>query len=74
MHKMQVELNGNKWDQFVHYIKNPFSTDFRSAQFSRPVQDVIGDRVWATLLLLHEVRADIRPAARRCGLHPADQR
>jgi peptide/nickel transport system permease protein len=52
VHKMQQELNGNKWDQFIHYIKNPFSTDFRSAQFSRPVWDVIGDRVWATVLLL----------------------
>src|SRR4051812_28737795 len=52
VHKMQQELNGNKWDQFVNYIKNPFSTDFRSAQFSRPVWDVIGDRVFATLLLL----------------------
>src|SRR3954462_5862647 len=23
--RMQVELNGNKWSQFVNYIKNPFS-------------------------------------------------
>src|SRR6476620_3193795 len=26
VHKMQLELNGNKWSQFVHYIRNPFST------------------------------------------------
>jgi peptide/nickel transport system permease protein len=50
--KMQQDLNGNKFEQFIHYVQNPFSTDFRSAQFSRPVWDVIGDRVWATLLLL----------------------
>ena len=33
-------------------MKNPFSTGVGSAQFSRPVWDVIGDHVWPTVLLL----------------------
>jgi peptide/nickel transport system permease protein len=52
MRRLTASLNGNKFEQFINYVKNPFSTDFRSLQFSRPVWDVIGDRVWATLLLL----------------------
>jgi peptide/nickel transport system permease protein len=50
--RMQEQLNADKWHQFLTYIKNPFSTDFRSAQFSRPVWEVIGTRVWPTVLLL----------------------
>lgn len=50
--RMEEQLNADKWHQFLTYIKNPFSTDFRSAQFSRPVWDVIGSRVWPTILLL----------------------
>jgi peptide/nickel transport system permease protein len=50
--RMQEQLNADKLHQFLTYVKNPFSTDFRSAQFSRPVWDVIGSRVWPTLLLL----------------------
>ena len=40
------------FEQFWHYVKNPFDSTSGSLQFSRPVWDVIGDRVWPTLLLL----------------------
>jgi peptide/nickel transport system permease protein len=38
--------------QFLDYLKNPFSSGVDSTQFSRPVWDVIGDFVWPTLVLL----------------------
>jgi peptide/nickel transport system permease protein len=39
-------------EQFWTYIRNPFSADIPSARFSRPVWDIIGERVWPTLLLV----------------------
>jgi peptide/nickel transport system permease protein len=39
-------------EQFWTYIRNPFSADIPSARFSRPVWDIVGERVWATLLLV----------------------
>jgi peptide/nickel transport system permease protein len=39
-------------EQFWTYIRNPFSADIPSARFSRPVWDVVGERVWPTLLLV----------------------
>jgi peptide/nickel transport system permease protein len=38
--------------QFLDYLKNPFSSGVDSTQFSRPVWEVIGDYVWPTLVLL----------------------
>jgi peptide/nickel transport system permease protein len=49
---LQKKLNASKLQQFWDYVQNPFSTDQRSAQFSRPVWDVIGDRIGPTLVLL----------------------
>ncbi|MBA2391103.1 MAG: ABC transporter permease, partial [Geodermatophilaceae bacterium] len=45
-------LNRPLTEQFWSYIQNPFSQAIDSTRFSRPVWDVIGDRVWPTLLLL----------------------
>ncbi|MDQ1627141.1 MAG: peptide/nickel transport system permease protein [Actinomycetota bacterium] len=45
-------LNKPIGEQFVNYLKNPFSSGVDSTQFSRPVWDVIGDYVWPTLVLL----------------------
>jgi peptide/nickel transport system permease protein len=38
--------------QFLDYLRNPFSSGVDSTQFSRPVWDVIGDYVWPTVVLL----------------------
>ncbi len=49
---LRQELDRPIWEQFFSYVRNPFSSAIDSAQFSRPVWAVIGDRVWPTLLLL----------------------
>jgi peptide/nickel transport system permease protein len=38
--------------QLLDYVQNPFSAGIDSTRFSRPVWDVIGDRVWPTVVLL----------------------
>jgi peptide/nickel transport system permease protein len=50
--RLRAELNQPVWEQFFGYLRNPFSSTIDSAAFSRPVWDVIGDRVWPTVLLL----------------------
>jgi len=50
--KLRAELNQPVWEQFFQYVRNPFSSTIDSAQFSRPVWEVIGERVWPTLLLV----------------------
>jgi peptide/nickel transport system permease protein len=49
---LRHSLNQPIGTQFVHYLRNPFSSGVDSTQFSRPVWDVIGDYVWPTLVLL----------------------
>jgi len=49
---LRAELNQPIGEQFVQYLRNPFSSTIDSAQFSRPVWDVIGERVWPTVLLV----------------------
>lgn len=44
--------SGPLWDQFTHYIRNPFSSKIDSPQFSQPVWNVVGDHVWPTILLV----------------------
>jgi peptide/nickel transport system permease protein len=50
--KLRRQLNAPLADQFWSYVGNPFSSAIDSAKFSRPVWEVIGDRVWPTVLLL----------------------
>jgi peptide/nickel transport system permease protein len=50
--RLRSELNRPLSEQFLGYLRNPFSAEIDSAQFSRPVWAVIGDRVWPTVLLL----------------------
>lgn len=50
--ELRRALNRPLPEQFWAYIQNPFSQSIDSTRFSRPVWDVIGDRVWPTLLLL----------------------
>jgi peptide/nickel transport system permease protein len=45
-------LNKPIGEQFLTYLRNPFSSGIDSTQFSRPVWDVIGDYVLPTVVLL----------------------
>jgi peptide/nickel transport system permease protein len=50
--ELRRQLDRPVGQQFVDYLRNPFSTGVDSTQFSRPVWDVIGDYVWPTVVLL----------------------
>jgi len=50
--RLRATLNKPVGEQFLTYIRNPFSSEINSARFSRPVWDVIGDSLWPTVLLL----------------------
>ena len=50
--ELRRQLNEPIGQQFLDYVRNPFSAGVDSTQFSRPVWDVIGDYVWPTLVLL----------------------
>jgi peptide/nickel transport system permease protein len=52
LRELRRNLNAPIGQQFVDYLKNPFSTGVDSTQFSRPVWDVIGDYVGPTMVLL----------------------
>jgi peptide/nickel transport system permease protein len=52
LRELRRQLDQPMGQQFVDYLKNPFSTGVDSTQFSRPVWDVIGDYVWPTVVLL----------------------
>ncbi len=49
---LRAELNRPLWEQFIGYIRNPFDPGIDSVRFSRPVWEMIGERIWPTLLLL----------------------
>jgi len=50
--ELRKAYTGPLWNQFTHYIRNPFSSNIDSAQFSQPVWHVIGAHVWPTILLV----------------------
>ena len=50
--KLRAELDKPIVEQFVTYISNPFASTINSARFNRPVWELIGDRIGATLLLV----------------------
>ncbi len=50
--ELRRELNQPLLTQFIEYIRNPFSTTIDSTRFSRPVWEMIGERLWPTILLL----------------------
>jgi len=52
LRELRRSLNQPVAQQFLDYLKNPFSSGVDSTQFSRPVWDVIGDYVWPTVVLL----------------------
>lgn len=49
---LRAQLNKPLGEQFLHYIRNPFSSTLSSTKFNQPVWEVIGSRVWPTVLLL----------------------
>ena len=49
---LRKAYTGPLWEQFTHYIRNPFSGHIDSQQFHEPVWNVIGGHVWPTLLLV----------------------
>jgi peptide/nickel transport system permease protein len=50
--ELRRELNRPMLEQFLTYLKNPFASTINSARFNRPVWDIIGDRIWPTVLLV----------------------
>ncbi len=49
---LRAELDKPILEQFLTYISNPFASTINSARFNRPVWELIGDRIGATLLLV----------------------
>jgi peptide/nickel transport system permease protein len=49
---LRAELNRPIWEQFLSYLRNPFSTGVDSVKYSRPVWDLVGERVGPTVLLV----------------------
>jgi peptide/nickel transport system permease protein len=49
---LREELNRPLWEQFLTYVTNPFDPGIDSTRFSRPVWELIGERIWPTVLLL----------------------
>ncbi len=50
--QLREDLNAPVWEQFVTYVKDPFSVHAISTQYGEPVWDVIRDNFWATVVLL----------------------
>jgi peptide/nickel transport system permease protein len=49
---LREELNRPVWEQFLTYVRNPFDPGIDSTRFSQPVWELIGERIWPTVLLL----------------------
>jgi peptide/nickel transport system permease protein len=49
---LRDELNRPLLEQFLTYLRNPFSSTIDSAQFNRPVWELVTERIWPTLLLV----------------------
>ncbi len=50
--ELRRALNKPLLEQFLTYMRNPFDQAIDSTRFSRPVWEMIGERVWPTILLL----------------------
>jgi peptide/nickel transport system permease protein len=50
--RLKEQLDKPLLQQFVTYVSNPFSSTLNSVKYNRPVWDVVGERVWPTVLLL----------------------
>jgi peptide/nickel transport system permease protein len=49
---LRANLNRPIGEQFLTYLRNPFSTGVDSVKYNRPVWELVGERVWPTLLLV----------------------
>jgi len=49
---LRAALNKPLGEQLLEYLRNPFSQGVDSVKYAQPVWDVIGPRVWPTLLLV----------------------
>lgn len=49
---LREKLNRPLPEQFGDYLRDPFSSGVDSVKYSRPVWELIGERVWPTLLLV----------------------
>lgn len=49
---LREKLNRPLPEQFLDYLTNPFSSGVDSVKYSRPVWELIGERIWPTLLLV----------------------
>jgi peptide/nickel transport system permease protein len=49
---LRAELDRPILGQFLTYLQNPFSSTIDSAQFNRPVWELVTERIWPTLLLV----------------------
>jgi peptide/nickel transport system permease protein len=52
MAKLRAQLNQPIGQQFLDYLANPFASTINSTRFNRPVWEVVGERVWPTVLLV----------------------
>lgn len=50
--RLRQQLNRPVGEQFVEYLANPFASAINSTRFNRPVWEIIGERVWPTVLLV----------------------
>ncbi|HNE88826.1 MAG: ABC transporter permease [Candidatus Nanopelagicales bacterium] len=50
--ELRAELNRPVLEQFLTYLRNPFASTIDSAQFNRPVWELVTERIWPTLLLV----------------------
>lgn len=49
---LRAELDAPMVEQFFTYLRNPFSATINSAQFNRPVWELVTERIWPTVLLV----------------------
>ena len=52
MRRLRAAYTQPIWEQFVTYLKNPFAPGAQSVRYNLPAWEVIGTRVWPTLLLV----------------------
>ncbi|MGW3242737.1 ABC transporter permease [Streptomyces sp. NPDC001070] len=49
---LRRQLNQPVGQQFLDYLSNPFSSAINSVRFNQPVWQLVGERVWPTVLLV----------------------
>ncbi|GAA3803907.1 ABC transporter permease [Sphaerisporangium flaviroseum] len=52
MAKLRAQLDQPIGQQFLDYLANPFASTINSTRFNRPVWEIVGERVWPTVMLV----------------------